>query len=446
MRIPERAPTYRDLARKYLAQEMGEVFRRVITAGIGACVEGRYVHWDKLRHLDPPPGLSTEQWWLGIKLARSGMWKELPLRDVSGRLFQYAMPDEAQALAHQVTQDASGSISISEQVVNPDTRERYIVSSLIDEAISSSQLEGAATTTPVAREMIRSGREPRDRDERMILNNYRAIRAIRGLASGPLDPGRVLEIHRIMTEGTLDVPDAAGRFRRESEYRVVVSPQSQLLHEPPPAGELPDRLDAMCAFANDRETFVHPAVRAILLHFWLAYDHPFIDGNGRTARALFFWSMLAQGYWLCEYLPISSILRKAPARYARSFLHTETDENDATYFILSQLEVVQQAITGLHRYLRRKAAEVIETERLLRRHAEFNHRQLALLSHAIKHPGARYTIRSHQTSHNVVYETARKDLLDLAGKALLDKRKIGKTYVFVAREGLAKLLHDLGQD
>lgn len=59
-------------------------------------------------------------------------------------------------------------------------------------------------------------------------------------------------------------------------------------------------------------------LRAILLHFWLAYDHPFEDGNGRTARSLFYWYMRTQGYWLVEYLLISNILRKAPAQYTRA--------------------------------------------------------------------------------------------------------------------------------
>jgi Fic family protein len=62
----------------------------------------------------------------------------------------------------------------------------------------------------------------------------------------------------------------------------------------------------------------------------LGYEHPFEDGNGRTARALFYWSMLNQGFWLTEFLTVSKILRKAPAKYARSFLYTEQDSNDLT--------------------------------------------------------------------------------------------------------------------
>jgi len=446
MKMPSTPQTYGELIEKYLtSKHLASRFVRAATAGTRACVDGRYVHWDKLAYLEPPSDLSREEWWLGIKLARQKLWNEIALRDVSGRPFKFAMPDEAHAIAHEITQNASGSIAVSEQVVNPDTRERYIVSSLIEEAVTSSQLEGAATTTPVAKEMIRSGREPRDESERMILNNYRAIREIRGLATEPqspasLSPALVFKIHKMMTEQTLSDPDAEGRLRLNSERRVVMSAQGQVLHEPPPASQLEQRMQGMCDFANDRETYMNPVARAILLHLWLAYDHPFVDGNGRTARALFYWSMLSQGYWLCEYISISRILKEAPAKYARSFLYTESDENDATYFLLSQLRVVQRAIEEMHVYLRRKAREVADTERLLRKQVEFNHRQIALLAHGLRHPGMKYTIRTHQNSHNVVYETARSDLLDLANKGLLAKRKFGRTFAFVAPDDLSDRL------
>ena len=172
-----------------------------------------------------------------------------------------------------------------------------------------------------------------------------------------------------------------------------------------------------------------------LLHFWLAYDHPFVDGNGRTARALFYWSMARQGYWLCEYVSISRILKKARGQYARSYLYTETDENDATYFLLYQLRVLLRAIEELHQYLARKAKEIHHAEELVRRaarsHGDFNPRQLALINHAVKHPEARYTVDSHQRSHGVTYETARTDLTKLANIKLLVKRKSGRAFVFV---------------
>jgi Fic family protein len=203
---------------------------------------------------------------------------------------------------------------------------------------------------------------------------------------------------------------------------------------------------AMCDFANGvgSNEFMPPAVRAILLHLWLAYDHPFVDGNGRTARALFYWSMARQGYWLCEYVSISRILKKARGQYARAYLYTETDEYDATYFILYQLRVLLRAIQDLHHYLARKSTELHQAEELVRRasaeHSDLNHRQLALINHALRTPTARYTIASHRRSHGVTYETARTDLMKLADDGLLERRRAGRTFVYMPRHDLRERL------
>ncbi|MEK6720647.1 MAG: Fic family protein [Chloroflexota bacterium] len=419
--------------------------RAILMGGIRPTVDGKYRHWDTLRQLTPPDGLTREEWWLGIKLARGNIWHELPLTDRDGHNFGYCMPDPAYEMTHVVDRQASGEIAISEVVTSPEMRNRYIVSSLIEEAITSSQLEGASTSRAVAKEMLRSGRPPRDRSERMIVNNYRAMNIVRGWKDEPLIPDRVLQLHRVVTDGTLDNPDAAGRLQRPDEARVRVFDRAtgELRHTPPPAEQMPARLEAMCKFANDQPTegFLHPVIRSILLHFWLAYDHPFEDGNGRTARAIFYWSMLTHGYWLTEFLSISTILKRAPGHYAGAFLYTETDGLDTTYFVLNQLKVICRAIDELHAYLAHKARQVRETEKLLRQ-ADLNHRQIALLSHALRHPDAEYTFRSHQTSHGVVYQSARTDLLELEQRGLLERRTVGQRFVFRPVTDLAERLAD----
>jgi Fic family protein len=204
------------------------------------------------------------------------------------------------------------------------------------------------------------------------------------------------------------------------------------VHTPPGADELEARLQAMISFANGEPegAFIHPVVRAILLHFWLAYDHPFVDGNGRTARALFYWCILHSEYWLCEYISLSKVLRAAPAAYARAYQYVETDEGDVTYFLVHQLHAIRTATDELVRFIRRKQKQVRDTEALLRDASGLNHRQVALLSHALRHVEAQYTLHSHGMSHNVAYATARADLLGLVSAGLLVKHRNGKTFVF----------------
>jgi Fic family protein len=450
MKIPITPPPFEALMEK-VVREHPSRYAKIMAMGIRSDPKGSYYHWDKLRHLTPPDGLTVEEWWLGIKTARMTQYKSIPHTDANGEPFQYTQPDVVLRLLHEITQDASGVIQSKAAVTNPQTKDTYLVNSLIEEAITSSQLEGASTTRKVAKEMLRQGRKPRDNSERMIVNNYHAMQFIGEMKHEELTPAVILELHRLLTAGTLENPALEGKLRATNDVYVGDERDATILHIPPKADELERRLKNLCKFANDSQAagFMHPVIKAILLHFMLAYDHPFEDGNGRTARALFYWCMLNQGYWLIEFVSISRIIKKAPAQYTRAYLYTETDANDATYFIVHQLEVIVRTIKELHEYLDRKGKELRSIEAFVKRSPKLrsllNHRQIALLNRALKDPEASFTIESHRNSHNVVYQTARVDLLNLADNGLLQKDKVGKEYVFYVPADIKDILESLGR-
>lgn len=438
MRLPEPAPDVAAVLGRLNPERM-----LVILQNATPLPKGRYHHWDELRYREPPEGLSRDEWWATVLLSRASLMQNLPLLDKQGKPFRFATPSPVLIDLHHIDRDAAGQIHTTVGEPIREDPNRYLMSSLIEEAITSSQLEGASTTRQVAAAMLRTGRKPRDHSEKMIFNNYRAMEHLRSLKTEALTPDHILELHRILTEDTLDNPEDAGRLRQSDDVQVIDSRDNTVLHAPPIHTELPERLARLCAFANADESslpFVHPVLRAILLHFMVGYDHPFVDGNGRTARALFYWSMARSGYWLMEYTSISHILRRAPARYMRSYLHTETDGNDTTYFLLHQLNTIRRAIAALHEYLDRKVREQKETERLLsastKLRTRFNHRQVSLLTHALRNTGEGYRVDAHQRSHNVVYQTARNDLMALHELGLLEKAKQGNAYVFFAPEDL----------
>lgn len=443
MRKPKPPPPLNELMSRYQdVSGIRDLFERVLGNSVAA---DRYLPWDELRHRKAPEGFTDEEWWISVKVARNGMQRTLPLTQKQGNRFTYALPDEVLRGIEMVDKHTSGRIGVPEPVTHDaPTRDRYVISSLIEEAITSSQLEGASTTYRVAKDMLRTGRKPRTRDERMILNNYRGMLRVGEVRQEPLTPGLICELHRILTKGTLDDLDNCGRIQLPGEERVVVGDnEGQVLHEPPPATELPERLQRLCDFANgvSDTAYVPPVVRAIVTHFMLAYDHPFVDGNGRTARLLFYWSMLNQDYWLAEFLPISRLLAKAPAQYARSFLHSEQDDGDLTYFVLYQLGIIQRAISDLHEYLGRKVAETRHLREALAALAgQLNHRQLALLEHAIKNPSARYTVVSHGGSHAVVPQTARTDLQGLEREGFLTRIASKRGYAWIPAEDLDQRL------
>ena len=398
----------------------------------------RYLHWDDLRFRKPPEGFTHEEWWLALKLRRETSARTISLKDTKGQPFHFTVPDRVTDLLHQIDRGGGTFVEIPEQVTSAEHRDRYVVRSLMEEAITSSQLEGAATTREVAKKMLAEGRKPRDRSERMIVNNDTTMRRIVELKDAPLTPEMVLQIHQEISEEALDIVDGAGRFRRDDEEINVSDMEGTVFHLPPPAGELPTRLQAMCDFANGLTpgSFVHPVIRGIILHFWLAYDHPFVDGNGRTARAMFYWQMLHSDYWLFEFISISQFLRKAPVQYGTAFLHTETDDNDLTYFIIHQAEVIRSALKELHDYVARKSSETRACLNALQKHPNLNYRQQAIIAHALKHPGFAYSIAGHQSRHAVTYATARSDLLGLAKRKLLIHQKAGRAFAFLAPKDL----------
>ena len=390
----------------------------------------RYADWHHFRYLPIPNGLTQEEAWALLKLGRRANFKQAPFADKVGAPFWYWIPDVLQRSLHDIDVWAGGNI-VSEHPGPLPGKEQFIIRSLMDEAIASSQLEGAATTTKKAKELLRTGRKPKDRSEQMILNNWETMQFIRENRKVRLSKEFVIEIHQRITADTLDHLQDSCRLRTSNE--IVVEYKGETVHRPPDFKLLTERLQAFCEFANEDSQlkWIHPVIKAVMLHFWLAYDHPFSDGNGRTARALMYWYLLSRGHLLFEYLAISRYIQRSPGQYVRAYVHTETDENDLTYFLFYNLKAIELACEDIQNYIRGKQKELAGLNHALKKYPGLNKRQRSLLSHAIQHPQEIYTFDTHRTAHGIVYQTSRNDLLELAEKGFLKKEKRGKEFVFI---------------
>ena len=208
MKRPRNPPQVNDLLEGMEPDRFAEI---VLGGRIDVAPGGHYYHWDQLRHRPPPDGLSSEEWWLGVKMARQLGRRTLPLINGDGQPFSYVLTDEALSLLQRIDQQAAGRIGLPEEVVNPRDRTRYVVASLMEEAIASSLLEGAATTRRHAKNLLRSDRLPRTTAEQMVVNNYQTMMHISRDPKAPLTAELVFELHRMVTEGTLDRSEDAGR-------------------------------------------------------------------------------------------------------------------------------------------------------------------------------------------------------------------------------------------
>lgn len=402
-------------------------------------INSRYLYWSDVKYR-MPSGMTSVELWSKVKSVRN-------LTDVkiwSQNNIHFSLTNTMQKLCHEFDMNFGGSWGASK--IFPDdkmTQELYLISSIMEEAIASSQMEGAATTREAAKEMLRKKASPKDKSQRMILNNYSTINFIRDHAKEKLTPALVMQIHGMMTENALDVPDAAGRLRRDDENIVVGNGiTGEIVHTPPSAECLNEFLVHLCAFFNDEytEIFVHPIIRAITIHFLVGYYHLFADGNGRTARALFYWYMMKSNYWLVQYLSISRIIKGSKKSYEKAFLYSEADGNDIGYFIQYNLDVLLKSFDALSRYIKRKNIEKKKAEKLLHL-GNITERQSQILSLCIENPDIILVSTDIVGRFGVTPNTAKSDLRKLTEKEYLNEISLnGRTKGYVRSDNFEQLI------
>lgn len=372
-----------------------------------------YLYWDKVKY-QIPKGLKAEDFWSAVKYSRKAQSKTFLFSACTFFLKETSYMQEA---LHNFDMNFGGTL-VSSNILTDKNRQYYLISSIMEEAIASSQMEGASTTRKVAKEMLRKQAKPKDKSQQMILNNYNTIRYLSEHKNDDLTPELLLEIHRQITEKTLDDSNDEGHFRIDNNIFVVNGITGEVAHEPPSYTIIKETINQLCKFANEDEPFIHPIIKAIIIHFMISYIHPFVDGNGRTARSLFYWYMLKKGYWLTEYLSISRIIYKSKGQYEKSFLYTEHDDFDLGYFIQYNLKVLKQAFEELKIYLERKSQE--NNALLEYRISGLNERQIKIVKMCAEKPSVIYTSKDLETRFNVSIKTIRSDLENLVKFGLME--------------------------
>ena len=395
----------------------------------------RYLSWDELKYRISDPERRKIAWAM-MKLLRTLRYEHVPFTRLP--LTYSFIPGIVKSL-HTIDRYLSGTLRIHNKAITLE--ESYIVNSLMEEAIASSILEGAATTRKAAKEMLRKGKKPKNDSERMVLNNYEAMRFIREKKDDPLTPELILDVHRIVTKGILD-DEHVGHFRTTNEIVVADPVTGVIYHTPPDFSGIDGYIAGLCAFANREDamsgpgadTFIHPVIRSIILHYLIGYIHPFNDGNGRTARSIFYWYVLSRGYWLFEYMPISRIILRSKKKYALAYLHTEYDGSDVTYFLQYNLSCINEALADLLKFLEKQQEVQGATKAIIRKIREINPRQANILREMMEHSDEYFTIRQVMLTYNTVYQTARTDLMRLASLGYIIQEKRGREYMYIFNE------------
>lgn len=422
----EKPPTYKrdDLAEWIFDKSKSEALNSLIDK-----INDKYEYWDTVKYKSLPAGCaSSRELWLCTKASRVLKtvypWEKYSL--------MFGLTNKMQRMCHEFDLNFGGSWE-GRSVIPSESRERYLVSSLMEEAIYSSMMEGAATTRMVAKDMLRRKITPKDKSQQMIHNNYQTIQFIVANKYKELTPELVLHIHRLMTENTLDNPDDAGRLRTNDNVLVENGITHEVIHIPPPYQVIPVFINDLCDFFNETnaKVFVHPIIRGIIIHYMVAYMHPFVDGNGRTARALFYWYMLKEKYWLTEYLSISRVIANSKNSYEKAFQYVAADDKDLGYFIAYNLRVLEQSFKQLQDYIKRKQEEKVAANMFLQL-GDINDRQAQILKMFLDNPKEVITVRNLQDKFMISPTTAKSDIVGLLHRNLLTEiafNKVKRGYI-----------------
>ncbi len=388
--------------------------------GILKSIQDEYLYWDRVKYKSKEN--KPEDVWNAIKLHRiinsTFVW-------FGNYRFQFMITDYMQRALHQFDMHIGGTLGSNIGIAETD-KTKFIISSIMEEAISSSQLEGANTTRKKAKEMIRQEQKPKNKSEQMIMNNYITMKHIVMHKNEEVTPGKILNIHKLISSKTLDDTKDEGKFRDNDEVRVVNNTNSETVHTPPSKDQLEKLITDLCVFFNkESNDFIHPIVKGCIIHFMIGWIHPFSDGNGRTARAIFYWFMLKKGYWLTEYLSISRIIKDTKNQYEKAYLYTEKDGNDLSYFITYHIRTMEKAYEALKEYINRKQKEVFQAAKFMK--IPFVNERMAQILKIVNDDSDRIlNIKEIEKRFNISNFTARSDLRMLVELGYLEIIQVNK--------------------
>lgn len=408
--------------------------KKAVKAYVQSITYPKYLPWGKARFKNPVPGFTKEESWILGHDLRTITAKKTPIRTPGGESFSWTRLEYTDNYLNKFDMFMGGHFMATLPRLTHSENQKFLSRGLIEEAIASSQLEGATVTRQRARDMIAENQTPRDKSEWMIHNNYQMMLKLTGTYRYvPMSRELLLEMHQLLTTNTMP-EDEIGRFRDDDDG-ITVGSTTITTHVPPPEAFLDKALDDLISYANDNseENFIHPVIKAIFLHFWIGYLHPFTDGNGRVARALFYWLLLKNNYWLATYIPISTVIKRSAIQYSDAYIYSEQDDFDLTYFYDYHMKKIKRALDDFLSYIEEQRAENEAIDRLLGTRARLNDRQKQVMHYLLSNQHNNVTITSHATLNNISLNTSRKDIEELASLQLVFALRSGKFVRYYAR-------------
>ena len=280
----------------------------------------------------PTDVFSQDLWDYIIDKRKSSMYA-VQLKDASGGSLWYCKEGINATYIDIISKSADANIFDG---LSANYAAEALSEMLLDEAISSSLIEGAHSTKLRIKELLKLKLAPATVDEQMIMNNYYALRYIIDNIQHSLDQKQIFAINNIISK------DIFADIIAEQGYRIdkVIAPISQLEDTVnPPSEGVPIYMEALITFINTVDN-IPPFIKAAIFHYYFLYVSPFRASNGCNARALSYMYYIKNGYGFFKLYSLSSIISENIGRYYKAIRDVQDNAGDLTYFINFMLEMM----------------------------------------------------------------------------------------------------------
>lgn len=252
---------------------------------------------------------------------------------------------------------------------------------LILEAHYTTHIEGTHLTLDQSERLLSGEAVPEASldDTRELLNYRDAFELVAGyLGSGePVTEGLIREIHKRLVRGVRGDSGMPGQYRVVQNY-VMNSRTGEVVYTPPPPHDVPPMMTELVAWLGEAKP-INPVLEAGVAQFQLVHVHPFVDGNGRTARLLSTLCLYRKGYDFKRLFTISEYYDRERAAYYRAIQSVRAGGMDLTGW----LEYFTEGLAVQMREVQEKGERVIRADVLARRH-HLSDRQRAALGHVLE--------------------------------------------------------------
>ena len=271
-----------------------------------------------------------------VSLLKNGFYRPLPLKDFSGQALVY------------LNSVAQVHLSAARILLTPQSSTQlYGAKAMEEEIISTFTIEQVDFSRDSVRKIL-SGFAPADESENRIYGMKKGLEFISD-PSNRITEASIHQLYETAIGAYLPEEDRLhpGSFYRHDSVYVV---GSKVEHTGLPWQQLPERMGELVAFIHE-ESEINDLLKAALIHFYMAYLHPYFDGNGRMARLMHLWYLVQQGYSSALFVPLSEYINKSRKGYYDAYTLVEENARisgivDATPFLVYFIENIYHKLDG----------------------------------------------------------------------------------------------------